>query len=105
MLTQIDSLKQFGTTEEYVEKVKEMSRREWEVDLKENHFWRSAITAAYEHGYDPREIPQHKARVDALSTETIQETARRYFTFENYARFVLLPEASTREVAEDTGDD
>jgi len=45
VLEQIDSLKTVGTTDVYVTKVKEISKRHREVQLRENDFWVSSLTS------------------------------------------------------------
>jgi zinc protease len=95
VITQIDSLKAFGTTDKYVNKVKENQRRSREVSLKENGFWQNAIQSAYVNGEDLTSILEYDRRVKALTAETIQETAAKYFTMNNYAKFVLYPQEGT----------
>ncbi len=88
---QIDSLQTVGTTELYVDKVKEMRKRAREVNLKENSFWRSALQGFDIDGTDPRTLVEYDALVDGLTPERVQQAAQRYFDMERYARFVLYP--------------
>ena len=88
---QIDSLKTAGTTQVYVDKVKEIRKRTREVSLKENSFWRGALQGLDIDGTDPRLLLQYDALVDGLTPEIVQQAAQQYFNGERYARFVLYP--------------
>ncbi len=89
---QIDSLKMIGTTQVYVDKVKEMRKRAREVSLKENGFWRGALQGTQINGVDPLLLLQYGDMVDELTADMVQEAAQKYFNMEQYARFVLYPE-------------
>lgn len=92
VMTQIDSLKTFGTTDVYLNKVKETQRREREVSLKENSFWLSILDSYYYNGEDPREILAYDELVDNLTLDDIKSAATFYFNMKNYVKVVLLPE-------------
>ncbi len=92
VFTQIDSLKQFGTTDVYVDKVKQTQRRRRETNLKENGFWLSSLRSRYVHGDDPVTILNYLDLVEGLTAETVQRMAQQYFNMENYVKVVLYPE-------------
>jgi zinc protease len=92
VFAQIDSLKNFGPGEEQVAKVREAAKRNHEVNLKENGFWRGSLSAADFHGLDPTRVLRYEAMVDSLTVDAVQQAAQRYFDMENYVRVVLLPE-------------
>lgn len=92
IFTQIDSLKNFGTTEIYVDKIKEMRQRQREVSLKENGFWVSSLQGTDFNGIDPRLLVQYPELVDGLTIEAVQQAAQQYFDMDNYVRVVLYPE-------------
>ena len=89
---QIDSLKTVGTTDLYVDKVKEMRKRQRETDLKENSFWVGALETLDFNGVDPRLLIQYPALVDSLTVEAVQQSAQKYFNMDRYVRVVLYPE-------------
>ncbi|MCE2449758.1 MAG: insulinase family protein [Candidatus Latescibacteria bacterium] len=89
---QIDSLKTVGTTDLYVDKVKEMRKRQRETDLKENSFWVGSLEALDFNGVDPRLLIQYPALVDSLTVEAVQQSAQKYFNMDRYVRVVLYPE-------------
>ena len=92
MFTQIDSLKQVGLGQSYIDKVKESQRRSRETDLKENRYWLSVLRFYYLHGEDPTNILRAEEKIQGLTVEAVKTAANRYFNTENYAQFVLLPE-------------
>ena len=92
VFTQIDSLKNFGTTDIYADKVKEMRKRQREVGLKENGFWVNSLQSTDFNGVDPRLLLQYPELVDGLTLETVQQAAQQYFDMDNYVRVVLYPE-------------
>jgi zinc protease len=92
VFSQLDSLKRAGPDPAQVDKVKEMQRRQREVDLRENSFWLEALESAYVHGTDPRLILQYDELVEGLSPASVQAAARQYLNEENYVRVSLFPE-------------
>ena len=92
VLDQIDSLKTAGTTDFYLDKVKEMTKREREVAMEENGFWLNGLSWADFHGLDPRRYLRYNDMVDSLTVADVQRAAQEYLDRSNYARFVLLPE-------------
>ncbi|MFQ5709964.1 MAG: M16 family metallopeptidase [bacterium] len=97
---QIDSLKTFGIADSYVAKVKEMQRRQREVNLKENGFWLSILRTYYFHQQNLPDILKYDKLVKHLSAKSIQKAARQYFDLDNYVQVVLYPEQF-----DDTGND
>jgi zinc protease len=91
-LGQVDSLRQFGTTTEYLTRVKEIQRRERETNLKENWFWLNVLQFYSEHGENPLQLLEYEKQIESLTSAMLQEAAKKYFDTNNYARFVLHPE-------------
>jgi len=94
VFTQIDSLKNAGTTDKYLTKVKETQRRTRETNLKKNRFWLGTLRSATYYGSDPKDIMTYNDLVDELTLEDIQEAARKYFDENNFVKVVLFPEDS-----------
>ena len=97
VFTQIDSLIQFGTTEEYLQKVTETQRRQYELNLKSNSFWLNNLEFRYLHKLDPLGILDYLDLVDNLTLDDIQQAAKKYFNIKNYVRVVLIPESVAKE--------
>lgn len=90
--TQIDSIKQFGLSQTYINKVKESQSRQYETNLKENRYWLGNLYSSYFYNQDPLNILNYLELVEQLSVQAVQETTRKYLNFNNYVRVVLLPE-------------
>ncbi|MEJ2543890.1 MAG: insulinase family protein [Calditrichaceae bacterium] len=92
VFAQIDSLAKFGTTENYLQKVTETQRRQFELNLKSNSFWLNNLEFRYFNNLDPTGIMDYLDLVDSLTLDDIQQAAKNYFNVKNYVRVVLLPE-------------
>ncbi len=92
VLAQIDSLKNFGTTEKYLIKIKEIQRRSRETNLKENGFWVRALENVAKHDEDFSDLSSYEELVNSLSLEAIQNAARKYLNDNNYVLVSLYPE-------------
>ena len=90
----MDSLKNFGTTDKYLTKIKETQRRKRETDLKENGFWLSALRSSYYHDSDVKNVLTYDELVEGLTLEDIRKAAKQYFDEKNYVKIVLYPEDS-----------
>lgn len=91
-LVQIDSVKRFGTTPEYLNKVKEAALRSRETALKQNNYWLSQIATFDQNGWNLEEIPSGDKLIAALTVKDLQEAAQRYLRTDNYVRVSLYPE-------------
>ncbi len=89
---QVDSLQTVGPSQEDVDKVKEMQRREYETDLRENSFWLGQLIAAERYAVDPRNILNYGEMIDGLTAEMVREAALRYLRTDNYVQVSLFPE-------------
>jgi zinc protease len=89
---QLDSLKVKQLDSLYIEKVSEIQRRAYEVNLKRNGFWLGNLQAYYTNNEDPEMILNYPMLVDHLTAKAIQEAVKKYFNMKNYIKMVLLPE-------------
>ncbi len=90
---EIKVLQTEGIEATYTEKVREIQRRQREVDLRENRFWLGALKSYYSLELDPRLILAHDELVARVEPTQIQATARRYLDLEKIFQAVLYPEA------------
>ncbi len=88
---ELDSMKNFTVTDNYINKVKETQRREFEVNLKENNFWLSSIQLYTYFGNDFSLLMKYPERVNALNSSLVQKAAQKYFDNKNYIQVVLYP--------------
>jgi len=91
-LSQIDSVKKFGTTPEYLNKVKEAAFRAREVALKQNNYWLSQIATFDQSGWNLAEIPEGEKLISALTSDDLKQAAIKYLRTNNYVRVSLYPE-------------
>ncbi len=92
IFAQIDSLKSVGLDQAYVDKIKEMQRRDHETSMKENGYWLSMLRRMETYQEDPLNVLESQQLIESLSVESVRAAAREYFNTENYIRVVLLPE-------------
>jgi zinc protease len=88
---QVDSLRNYPVNESYIEKVREIQRREREKDLKENRFWIGSLEDVYFYHEDPHTIYDFDKEVRDLTADAVQSAADKYLEKENVATFVLYP--------------
>jgi zinc protease len=91
-LVQIDSLKRFGTTPEYLNKVKEAALRGRETAIKQNGYWLSQIQTFDQSGWPLAEIPNGDKLISALTIDDLKRAAVKYLRTDNYVRVSLFPE-------------
>jgi zinc protease len=91
-LAQIDSIKRFGTTPEYVNKVKEAAFRSRETALQQNNYWLSQIATFDQNGWSLAEIPAGDKLISSLTAADLQRAAAKYLRTDNYVRVSLFPE-------------
>jgi zinc protease len=92
VLQVIDSLKNIPVDDIYISKIKEIQRREVEVNLKENSFWINKLHDYYFYNLDFTQFMKDKDRTEKFSKETVMDVARKYFDMKNYVKVVLYPE-------------
>jgi zinc protease len=91
-LAQIDSVKRFGTTPEYLNKVKEAALRSRETAIKQNGYWLSQIATFDQNGWPLAGIPDGDKLISALTVDDLQRAAAKYLRTDNYVRVSLYPE-------------
>jgi zinc protease len=92
-LAQIDSIKKFGTTPEYLNKVKEAALRSRETALKQNGYWLSQVATFDQSGWPLAEIPNGEKLISALTIDDLKTAAVKYLRTDNYVRVSLYPES------------
>ena len=91
-LAQIDSVKKFGTTPEYLNKVKEAALRSRETAIKQNGYWLSQIATFDQSGWSLTEIPNGELIISLLTAKDLQRAANQYLRIDNYVSVSLYPE-------------
>lgn len=89
---QIDSVRKFGATDEYLTKIREAALRGRETALKQNNYWISQISAFDQTGWPLATIPDADKLILALTSADLQRAASQYLRTGNYVRVSLYPE-------------
>jgi zinc protease len=92
VLQEIEHIKKEGPTELEMQKVKEILKREYETNIKENSYWLTTLQTLYVHSLDPLTTLDYVASVDSLTGEILKELANRYCRSDTYVRIILYPE-------------
>jgi len=90
-LAEIDKLKQNGADAKDINKFKAETRRETEVQTKENGFWLGYLSNQFTNNDDPTEILRESELLKQVTPESVKAAANQYFG-RNYIRLVLNPE-------------
>ena len=89
----VDTLQQRGPSQMDVDKVKEALLRAHEVEIKDNGYWLSELTAHDRDGEDlGGDLASYDGLVRSLSTTQIRAAANRFLNTKRYVRVVLMPE-------------
>jgi zinc protease len=95
---QMDTLKMKPIGEDYITKVKEIRRREHEIELKDNSYWMNGIQSALtNNGGVFTNITERKERTELITAQMVQQAAQKYFTTKNMVKVVLYPETQTEK--------
>ncbi len=87
----INNLKTNGADAKDVDKFKIETRRETEIQLKDNNFWLGYLSNQFNNGDDPLEVLQEDKLLNSVTVESTKTAANKYFGA-NVAKFLLMPE-------------
>ena len=87
----INDLKQKGALPADIAKFKAETRRETEVQLKDNQFWLGYLQSQYYNTDAPDEVLHETEQLAKVTVESTKEAANQYFG-SNFIRLVLMPE-------------
>ena len=93
VFNQIDSMKNVGPSDIYINKIKEQQLRSREVDLKTNSIWLNSLTSSYTYNEDPRRILTNSKMIENLNKKDVQDAAIKYFDMNNYVEVILYPQS------------
>ena len=75
-----------------MEKIKEIQKRQWELNLQKNEFWQNELTDYFQNSEDPNEMMNYINLVNDLSVNDIKNAANEYLG-ENLVQIILFPES------------
>jgi zinc protease len=88
---EIRRLRDDGPSSDHVARVREIQRRDREVQLERNGFWARTLLYYARNGLDPRDILEYEQKVEAVTAESVRDAARRYLDGSRYLLGVLYP--------------
>ena len=91
-LAEIDSVKRFGTSADYLTKLKQASLRSRETAIKQNNYWITQISSFDQNGWPLATIPDADKLIMSLTSEDLKRAATKYLRTDNYVRVSLFPE-------------
>jgi zinc protease len=91
-LAEIERLKKDGPSEDDVNKVKELERRDLETNAKQNSYWMGSMQTVHLYGWDPAGIARRSARTEQLTPAIIKTMFEKYFPMDRYTLVTLKPE-------------
>ncbi|MGA2296807.1 MAG: insulinase family protein [FCB group bacterium] len=96
VMDEFKAIKEKKLDESYLTKVKEIMKRELEVNLKDNRFWLESLYNSYQNYDDPGIIIKKSELIDKLTLDDIQKSANLWLNTENFMKFVLVPEKKAK---------
>jgi zinc protease len=91
-MKEIERLKTEGPSEDDVNKVKELERRDLETNGKQNSYWQGSIQTVHMFGWDPAGIARRDQRTERLNQENIKQMFQKYFPVDRHTLVTLRPE-------------
>jgi zinc protease len=91
VLAEIRKLQQDGPSADLTNRAKEAARRTYETSLQQNGYWLGRLQSVHLFGRDPKEILTRGARIDGVTSKTLQEVFQRFFPIERYTIVTLMP--------------
>lgn len=81
-----------GIDQKDLDKVKETLKKHDQDQMTQNDHWLDVLTRSWIERDDPKWILDYSKKVDALTVQDLQVTAKKYFNMNNYIKAVLNPE-------------
>jgi len=81
-----------GPTETDLEKFKAEEKRQEELKQQSNGFWSSYFRKQLIESTDFKEVLDQQKLLDALTVEDVKRIANKYINYQNYSKFVLMPD-------------
>lgn len=87
----LEELKKNGPSQTDVDKFKIETKRQLEVQQKENRYWLGELLSSYENGEDPKDILKEMSLVDKVTVASVKALAAKVFG-PNLIQVKLMPE-------------
>jgi zinc protease len=93
VLAEVERLRTDGPSAAELQAAKATMSRALTMALGQNAYWMANLQMSHLLGADPARIPKVIDMVEALSTDSIRDAARRYIPLDRYTVVTLMPEA------------
>ncbi|PQA58507.1 M16 family metallopeptidase [Siphonobacter curvatus] len=87
----LEDMKKNGPSQTDLDKYKIETKRQLEVQMKENRFWANSLSSSYQNGEDPKDVLKEMKLVDQVTVASVKAMAAKVFGG-NLIKAVLLPE-------------
>src|SRR5215831_6778339 len=91
VFAEIRKLQQEGPSDDLTNRAKEAARRSYETSMQQNPYWLGRLQAVHLFGRDPKEILTRGARIDAVTSKTLQDVFQKAFPIERSTVVTLMP--------------
>lgn len=97
VLEEFKKIMKDGVSAEDLEKIKEQQRRKLEVETKQNRFWMDNLYDAFYYGTNPAEILNKQKMTEDLTSEMIQNIAKKYINLKSFITATLKPDKNNEK--------
>lgn len=88
----IKHIQEKGVDQKDLDKVKETWRKQYHVGLQSNDYWLSSLSNGWINRENPENILDYEEKVNALTTQDLQEAAKFFLPLDKVVRALLYPE-------------
>ena len=89
--SELEKIKTNGCNEKDLQKVKEESLRNYEINMKKNSYWLNLITGRALEKKDFLDILDYEEFIKGLKSDDLKHLANKYLSKENVGEFILMP--------------
>ncbi|MEA5140381.1 M16 family metallopeptidase [Arcicella rigui] len=90
-LAEIQKVQEKGAEQTDIDKFKVETKRQTEVQLRDNGFWLNYLQAQYQNGDDLKYILKEEEALKKVTVESTKAAAKKYFA-DNMVKVIMLPE-------------
>jgi zinc protease len=90
-LAEIQKVQEKGAEQTDIDKFKVETKRQTEVQLRDNGFWLNYLQAQYQNSDDLKYILKEEEALKKVTVESTKTAAKKYFA-DNMVKVIMLPE-------------
>ena len=90
-LAEIQKVKDSGAEAGDIDKFKIETKRQTEIQLRDNGFWLGYLQGQYQDGDDVKDVLKEDERMKKVTVESTKMAAKKYFA-DNFIKVIMLPE-------------